>query len=49
LTSVVRAVVPADAGLAPGTVVYTVHGSLTATLFHVEDAPSPSVTVTLAF
>ena len=49
LTSVVRAVVPADAGLAAGTVVYTVHGSLTATLFHVLDAPSPSVTVTLAF
>jgi hypothetical protein len=49
LTSVVPAVVPADAGLAPGVVIYTVHGSLTATLFHDENAPSPSVTVTLTF
>ena len=49
LTSVVPAVVPADAGVPPGVVDYTAHGSLTATLFHDENAPSPSVTVTLAF
>jgi hypothetical protein len=54
LTSVVPSVVPADAGLLPGVVVYTVHGSLTATLFagynqDYEFIPTSSVTVTLAF
>jgi hypothetical protein len=54
LTSVVPSAVPADAGLLPGVVVYTVHGSLTATLFagynqDYEFIPTSSVTVTLAF
>lgn len=51
LTSVVPAEVPADAGVLPGVVIYTVHGSLTATLLDGYDrnAPTPSVTLTLAF
>jgi hypothetical protein len=48
LTSVVPAVVPADAGLAPGVVFYTIHGSLSATFYDGDEA-TPPVTVTLTF
>jgi hypothetical protein len=49
LTSVVPAVVPADAGFLPGTAAYTAHGSLTATLDRYTSASSPTVTLTLEF
>jgi hypothetical protein len=42
LTSVVPAVVPADAGFLPGTAAYTAHGSLTATLDRYTSASSPN-------
>jgi hypothetical protein len=48
LTSVVPAVVPADAGLAPGAVFYTVHGSFVATFYDGDEA-TPPATVTLTF
>jgi hypothetical protein len=51
LTSVVPAVVPADASVSSGVVFSTVHGSLTATLSDGYDPshPTPSVTVSLTF